>query len=54
MLWYKTANVFFGRSEVTFALSLALRSLSNKLTRQNYTALVDFCQVLKVPTCSLR
>ena len=37
----------FGGSEATFALSFALRSLSNELTRQDYTVLVGFYQVIK-------
>ena len=45
-LWCKTAIVFFG-GEGTFTVSLALRSLGNRLTRQNYMVLVDLCQVLK-------
>ena len=38
--------MFFG-GEGTFTVSLALRSLGNRLTHQNYMVLVDFCQVLK-------
>ena len=38
--------MFFG-GEGTFTISLALHSLGNRLTRQNYMVLVDFYQVLK-------